>query len=287
MISRKLIVPALAVVAASVLALLWMRYAPWPAMVAEAPVAAPPPAQNAAGGPADERAELRRREAQQAIEELERRLTVSEERAARLHETLTSDDLNYRVSAARRLLEIAHAPHEALELLQQTLRLIEGAPDMETERQALNDDIARLSKYMARSPRRAMPVLGELLAMLESAPSRASADGAGPDTGYWRSWLARLPDQLKAAVRVERHKTLTQDDTRLLRHMLLRARLAVLENDAQAFDVLTADIMRLAGERSGEDAELHEALARLRSLDMQWHPPSLGAAFAPSQTGAE
>lgn len=369
---RKWIVPVLAAVAVSALALAWwLRDAPWPAMVADWFVAAPPSAPDDAGGQDEAQAEAqaaaqaearaeeraaaqaeRRRQTEQAAAELERRLTSAEERAAQLRDTLTWAGLDERLSAARRLLEIAHAPDKALELLQRMVREIEATPGMEAARAALNDDIARLTEYAAQSPRRAVPIIGELLAMLEPAggadtdtnagrqsapdngadagmnaglkPARANGMDAGTNAGrqpapvngmdadmnagqepapatgantgantgdtaanpgYWSRFRARLAEQLKAAVRVERRAAPSVDNIRLLRHLLMRARLAVLENDAQAFDALIGDAARLAADRnsgdSGNDAALRDALARLRSLKMQWRPPSLGAAFGP------
>lgn len=357
---RKWIVPVLAAVAALALALAWwLRDAPWPAMVTDWFVAAPPSAPDDAGvqdeaqtesqaaAQAEARAEARaeaqagrRQQAEQAAAELERRLASAEQRAAQLRDTLTWAGLDERLSAARRLLEIAHAPDKALALLQRTLREIEASPGMSEARAALNDDIARLTEHAAQSPRRAVPIIGELLAMLEpgsganagqepvngidadmnakpeaapvndanedmnagsepvngadtdkaARPEPAPANGANTgennhtDTtpGYWSRFLARLTEQLKAAVRVERRAAPSADNTRLLRHLLMRARLAALENDAQAFDALIGDAARLAADRntgSDSDAALRDGLARLRSLQMQWHPPSLGAAF--------
>ncbi|MDD9869838.1 MAG: hypothetical protein OXU50_08140 [Gammaproteobacteria bacterium] len=312
---RKWIVPVLAAVAVSATALAWwLRDAPWPAMMTDWFAAAPPSAPDDAGAQdearaaaqAEARAEAqaealaeRRRQAEQAAAELERRLASAEERAAHLRETLTWAGLDERLSAARRLLEIAHAPDKALELLQRTLREIETMPGMEAARDALNDDIARLTEYAAQSPRRAVPLIGELLAMLEPVSGADADTGAGPepalangantganngntdtDSGYWSRFLARLPEQLKAAVRVERRAAPSPDNTRLLRHLLMRARLAALENDAQAFDALTGDAARLAAD-SDDDAALRDGLAHLRSLEMQWRPPSIGAAFGP------
>lgn len=363
---RKWIVPVLAAVAVPALLALawWLRDAPWPAMVTDWFVAAPPSAPDDAGvqdeaqtesqaaAQAEARAEARaealaewRQQAEQAAAELERRLASAEQRAAQLRDTLTWAGLDERLSAARRLLEIAHAPDKALALLQRTLREIEASPGMSEARAALNDDIARLTEHAAQSPRRAVPVISELLAMLEpgsganagtnagqepvngidadmnakpeaapvndanedmnagsepvngadtdkaARPEPAPANGANTgannhtDTtpGYWSRFLARLTEQLKAAVRVERRAAPSADNTRLLRHLLMRARLAALENDAQAFDALIGDAAQLAADRntgdSDSDAALRDGLARLRSLQMQWHPPSLGAAF--------
>lgn len=355
---RKWMVPVLAAVAALALALAWwLRDAPWPAMLADVFVAAPPSASGAAeaqdetqaeaqaAAQAEAQAEARaaalneqRQQAEQAAAELERRLASAEERAAQLRDTLTWAGLDERLSAARRLLEIAHAPDKALALMQRTVREIEAAPGMEAAREALNDDIARLTEYAAQSPRRAVPIIGELLAMLEPAsganagtnaepdaapvndanedinagsepangadtdkaarPEPAPANGANTgannhtDTtpGYWSRFLTRLTGQMKAAVRVERRAAPSADDTRLLRHLLMRARLAALENDAQAFNALTGDAAQLAADRNtggGDHAALRDGLARLRSLEMQWRPPSLGAAFGPPPAEAQ
>jgi len=356
---RKWIAPVLAAVAALALALAWwLRDMPWPAMLADVFVAAPPSAPDAADAQDEARAEAqvaaqdeaqaaaqaearaealaeRRRQAEQAAAELERRLASAEQRAAQLQKTLAWGGLEERLSAARRLLEIAHAPDKALELLQRTLREIGAAPGMEAARAALTGDIARLTEYTAQSPRRAAPLIGELLALLEpvggagtgtgrkpapvngmdgdtntvpepingmntdttASPEPAPADGANTgannDTdaapNSWNRFLARLAGQFKAAVRVERRAAPSADNTRLLRHLLMRARLAALENDAQAFDALVGDAAQLAADRNTDsgDAALRDGLARLRALKIQWRPPSIGAALGPPPAPAQ